>query len=375
MDLNSSSHNSERTSPTHLNTNTRASVIVNVSNQETNSDSSLADESRNNNAPLETTQGVPSSTRTSVIVSTGNQDNNDEDSSVDVSRSTNMGPRAANITRSSVIVNVSDQDSNNDSSLANDSRNENALSAEIQSIIERIHNNNQGQQELSSRYQRRSGPNYRFHHDSDEHDDDEYSPGNLPGMSPNEGRNSRGIREGRGNRDLMNNRFDRRRRLLDSLMTLHRRYALMLRHRMLHLDLLNVSRDRNNASSGNSANPVPSPDRSRYGLRSDPLNANPFSNNLQPIQNSSTPTILNVPLIRVNNQPISDAGGSLLIRRRRPRSRGFLNESYYNPYAGAPRFSDRAADSAYGANHNFDPNDHQAPPSLFSNNVRSQVHI
>lgn len=69
---------------------------------------------------------------------------------------------------------------NNDSSLANDSRNEHALSAEIQSIIERIQNNgaNGSAADASQRYQSRSGANTRFdNNDSDEREDDEDVPG------------------------------------------------------------------------------------------------------------------------------------------------------------------------------------------------------
>jgi hypothetical protein len=66
-----------------------------------------------------------------------------------------------------------------DISLANDSRNENALSAEIQSIIERIQSNSTGTNDSSQRYQSRSGPNPRSDNDSDEREEDDYTPGKF----------------------------------------------------------------------------------------------------------------------------------------------------------------------------------------------------
>lgn len=68
---------------------------------------------------------------------------------------------------------------NNDNSMAS---NENALSAEIQSIIERIQNNTSTSGDSTRRYQSIRGGNSIFDNDSDEReddDDDDELPGKL----------------------------------------------------------------------------------------------------------------------------------------------------------------------------------------------------
>lgn len=93
---------------------------------------------------------------------------------------TPIGAASDSVSSTSTAANAStisfESSDNNDNSLANDSRNENALSAEIQSIIERIQNNTTNAVDSSQRYQSRSGANTRFDNDSDDHEDDEDVP-------------------------------------------------------------------------------------------------------------------------------------------------------------------------------------------------------
>lgn len=88
--------------------------------------------------------------------------------------STSREPEITNATPS-----TSNEADNNDNSLASDSRNEIALSAEIQSIIERIQNNSTGASDATQRYQSRNGVNTRFDNDSDDRDDEDDGPGKL----------------------------------------------------------------------------------------------------------------------------------------------------------------------------------------------------
>lgn len=90
----------------------------------------------------------------------------------------------------------------------------------------------------------------------------------------------------------------------------------------------------------------------------------------------------NVPVIRVNNMPLSDFGGPPIGRRRRPRSRGLHTDMPYggpsreDRFAGAgPGGPGAAGSPAAGYGRGQDGPEAPTPPSFFSNSIRSQVWI
>ncbi|KAJ8680468.1 hypothetical protein QAD02_016255 [Eretmocerus hayati] len=280
-------------------------------------------------------------------------------------------PWAPNTTTSSTPLATSNHDSaaststsanvgvdvdNNDSSPANDSRNEVALSAEIQSIIERIQENSTSSGDSSQRYRNRSGVNARFDNDSDDHEDGEYIP-----FSRNADQRSRDRREsprdlpqpGSSSGPQIQNR-------LESLMILHR-YAFM-RRRLLDQSRGHWQSNPPSASSNNMAMIRLLRQRTQrsQGLGEGSSSAAGSSN--------SSRQDLHVPLIRVNNMPISEFGVSPFIRRRRPRSRGLLTPD--SPYSLGRAGSNPSSAQGSSGNEYGEP---VPPASLFTNSFRNQA--
>ncbi|XP_008209664.1 serine-rich adhesin for platelets isoform X3 [Nasonia vitripennis] len=282
---------------------------------------------------------------------------------------TSVGVGSDSVSSTSTTANAStlsfESGDNNDNSLANDSRNENALSAEIQSIIERIQNNTNNAVDSSQRYQSRSGANTRFDNDSDDREDDEYAPSvSNPPNSDDPIQNRESGRTWPTNTTNPPSIGLFRRSPLERLMIIQRCHAL---HRRLQYLLGNNNSNSNNTSDANTSS---LPERGRhpdfstfFNSRSDGLNPMSGASAAAGSPSAALRQYLNVPVIRINNLPVDSSWGPPsppLIRRRRPsRSRG-------------DRSSATMSNAASSTAPNNDSGYHSAS-SLYLNSIRRQI--
>ncbi|XP_011503015.1 PREDICTED: uncharacterized protein LOC105366307 [Ceratosolen solmsi marchali] len=289
------------------------------------------------------------------IVNTGINSNSDA-TNTSSSQSTFMSAvsgEAANIITAATSSNTNEFE-NSDILLTNDSRNENALSAEIQSIIERIQSNGAETSDSSQRYQSRSGLNPHSDNDSDEHyEDDDMS--------------SRIANENRVNR-RESPRIWSETSHISGQQNQHRFDGLMMMGQLLYLESFPGSQ-----SAG--INRQEMPPRERNSTVDLIANRARFDAHIEGVRGSSSTTSrqdFNVPVIRINNLPVNEIGGTSLGRRRRPRSRALRSELLYGVAHRTERSTAGVSTRSSNPNTSSNPVDQPASPS-FSNSFRSQI--